>query len=88
MIEVNPTDLPFWDIVDFNSIITISNNTAVTSFEVLKNNDGTISVIITYEEDIQNTNITVSVDASNSGITFLERMTPVSRTFPVIPTDN
>ena len=68
--------------------MTVSNNTAISSFEVIRNSDGTISLFITYEDDIQNTNITVGLDPTTSGVSVFSRLSPISATFTVVPKDN
>lgn len=88
LLKVEPADLPLWDTLDFRSIITVSNNTAISSFEVTRNSDGTISLIISYVEDIQNTNITVGLDPTTSGVMVLSRLAPISKTFSMTPNDN
>jgi hypothetical protein len=62
-------------------MITLSNTTGFDSYTINRNPDGTVSIIINYNQDIQNMEITVEFDPSLSGHASLSQIDPASRTF-------
>jgi cytochrome c oxidase assembly protein Cox11 len=58
------------------------------SYVITRNNDGAIKILINYNNDIQDKNITVSFDPSLSGQLAFSRIKPISKAFQIIPTDN
>ena len=53
-----------------------------------RNSDGTVSVILNYNVDIQNKDITVQLDPSKSGNPSLAKFSSASRSFFMVPSDN
>ena len=58
------------------------------SYTITRNDDGTIKIVVNYNTDIQDMNITVSFDPSLSGQLAFSRIKPISKAFQIIPTDN
>ncbi len=49
--------MSFWNNIDFTSIITLSNMDCFDSYSAKRNDDGTVSIIATYNTDIHSLNI-------------------------------
>jgi hypothetical protein len=47
-----------------------------------------VAILINYNTDIQNMEITVNLDPVLSGNIFLSKADPVSKTFQIVPNDN
>lgn len=69
-------------------MVALSNLVGFDSFTVNRNADGTVSILVNYSQDIQNTEITVQLDPTRSGNMALSRAAPMQRSFSVVPTDN
>lgn len=69
-------------------MVVLSDLYGVDSYTVIRNPDGTVSIFVNYNTDIQNKNITVQLDPARSGKLLLSRVTPMTRNFQVIPNDN
>ena len=55
---------------------------------MIKNSDGTINIVLEYTEDLQDKNISVTIDPSQTGHTVLARSRVSSKQFPVQTYDN
>lgn len=69
-------------------MVLLSNTDGVAGYDVVKNTDGTVSIFINYNQDIQNKNITVTMDPSKSNKLQLVRVSPLTKNFMVTPNDN
>lgn len=58
------------------------------SYNVDRNSDGTISILISYNANIHNQNLTVSFSPSLSGSIALSKIIPLQSTFAILPHDN
>ena len=60
----------------FMSMIQMTSPVPITGYNVVNNNDGTVSVTVDYAGDLQGQTINVQVDPSQSGIPAFSRTTP------------
>lgn len=88
LLDLSPSDLTLWDKVDFLDMIQIQSPVPISGYTVTKNNDGTVSIVVDYAEDIQNQPISIKVDPSRSGLPALSRAGPSTTNLIVTPDDN
>ena len=55
---------------------------------MIRNSDGTVNIVLGYTEDLQDKNISVTVDPSQTGHTMLARSKVSSKQFPIKTYDN
>lgn len=88
LLDLFPDNGTFWDDVDFAAMVSVLSPVAIDSYTVKRNPDGTVSILISYLEDIHNVDLTVQIDPTKSGKLALSRQLLSQRVFPVVPTDN
>lgn len=86
--EVNPSNLAFWDSVDFKSMIVLSEPTEIVDFTVVRNADGTFTMDVTYGGNLQDKDLVVQIDPARSGLDSLSRAAKSSVTMAIVPNDN
>lgn len=69
-------------------MVVLADKTGVDSYTVVRNSDGTVSIFVNYNTDLQNKNISVELDPALSGKLALSRVPPMARSFQVVPNDN
>lgn len=87
-LEVNPSNLAFWDTVDFKSMIVLTEPTEILDFTVVRNADGTFTMDVTYGGNLQNKDLVVQIDPALSGLDSLSRAAKSSVTVAIVPNDN
>ena len=86
--EVSPSNLAFWDTVDFKSMIVLTKLTEILDFTAVRNADGTFTMDITYGGNLQNKDLVVQIDPALSGLDSLSRAAKSSVAIPIVPNDN
>lgn len=69
-------------------MVILSNTTLFNDYQVIRNNDGTVSIYANYNMDIHDINITVEMNPSLSGSPVLSRANTLYKSFSVVPKDN
>ena len=85
--DIGPSGLAFWNTVNFSAMVILSNTTFFSSYDVLRNPDGTVTIVANYNTSIDNMNITVELDPALSGDPSLSRLNPIYKDFIFIPVD-
>lgn len=88
ILQYSPNDLAFWDSVDFISMVQLQSQVPISGVQVVRNNNGTVTLSFEYAEDIQDQNVSIQINPANSGLDSLQRATPSSYSFAVKPHDN
>lgn len=88
MLDLYPARSSFWDDVDFAAMIWLASLDGVDSYTVMRNYDGTVTIVINYSKDIHNVEITVELDPRKSGKLALSRLPVTEKMFPMVPDDN
>lgn len=76
-LEIGPSNLSFWDSVNFSSMVVLTDMNGFNDYTVRRNNDGTVTIFANYNTDIQNREITVKLDPTLSGNAVLSRAAPM-----------
>lgn len=79
--QIGPPHALFWNDVDFASMVSLADTTSVGSYQVRRNSDGTVSIFVNYNQDINTQNITVKLDPALSNKIALAKVIPMSRNF-------
>lgn len=87
-LDIGPSGLAFWNTVNFSAMVILSNTTFFSSYDVLRNPDGTVTIIANYNTSIDNINITVELNPALSGERSLSRLSPIYKDFIFVPADN
>jgi hypothetical protein len=88
LLDLSPSDLSIWDQVNFMDLIQINSPFPITDYQVVRNLDGTVSIMVGYSEDIQGQKISVSINPNNTGLAALSRSPPTQTSLVIVPDDN
>jgi hypothetical protein len=92
-LSLSPSDLELWNDVNFTDIVQIEplfpNSTKQPfTYNVVKNPNGTVTITVDYNEDLQNNALNITINPAYSGKNGFSRTPPMSTTITVIPDDN
>jgi hypothetical protein len=72
----------------FMSMIQLSSPVPITGYNIVNNNDGTVSVTVDYAGDLQGQTISVQIDPTRAGLSALSRSSPSTYAVVVNPDNN
>jgi hypothetical protein len=69
-------------------MIKINCAVPIDGYEVVRNADGTVTITVSYADDIQGQPMDITIDPSLTNIPSLSRTTPSTNNLLIIPDDN
>lgn len=88
LLDLSPSNLTFWNSVDFLSMIQVNSPVPITGYTVTHNPDGTVAITVDYAQDLQGQSIDIQVNPAASGIPALSRALPSTSSVSIVPDDN